>query len=86
VVIWQNVVGGDDLKVGPTECNVQLPNVQLPNVQIPNVQIPNATIIVPTSQSGTTSNLFGGTGKSRVNLQENAKHEPALRVEFFIEN
>jgi len=81
VVIWQNVVGGDDLKVGPTECNVQLPNVQLPNVQIPN-----ATIIVPTSQSGTTSNLFGGTGKSRVNLQENAKHEPALRVEFFIEN
>jgi len=81
VVIWQNVVGGDDLKVGPTECNVQLPNVQLPNVQIPN-----ATIIVPTSQSGTTSNLFGGTGKSTVNLQENAKHEPALRVEFFIEN
>ena len=81
MVIWQNVVGGDDLKVGPTECNVQLPNVQLPNVQIPN-----ATIIVPTSQSGTTSNLFGGTGKSTVNLQENAKHEPALRVEFFIEN
>ena len=61
-------------------------NLQLPNVQLPNVQLPNATIIVPTSQSGTTSNLFGGTGKSTVNLQENAKHEPALRVEFFIEN
>ena len=61
-------------------------NLQLPNVQLPNVQLPNATIIVPTSQSGTTSNLFGATGKSTVNLQENAKHEPALRVEFFIEN
>ena len=45
-----------------------------------NVQLPNATIIGMASQSGTTWNIFGGTSKFTVHLEETEKHEPAFFV------
>jgi len=44
------------------------------------VQLPNATIIGPASQSGITSNIFDGTSKFTVNLEETEKDEPAFFV------
>jgi len=45
-----------------------------------NVQLPNATIIGTASQSGTTWNIFGGTSKFTVHLEETEKDEPAFFV------